>query len=124
MHALSPWPPPAGALWAIATWPTIVGDTYRASLAIQARLGGAGMPGLYTMGSDIAARILAQGHAVSGWHPIDSVGQAITRGIAAFLVLLRMAVDGVLVLLARVEFPLGAAVAPLLLPGLAFGLTS
>src|SRR5690349_9361667 len=82
------------------------------------------MPGLYTMGGDIAARIPAQGGAASGWHPIDSVGQALTCGIAASLVLLGMAVDGVLVLLARVEFLPGAAVAPPLLPGLAFGLTS
>jgi len=114
----------AGTLWTIATWPTIVGDTYRASLEIQARLGGAGMLGLYSMAADIAARILAQGGSVSLLHPVDSVGQAITCGMAAFLILLGMGVDGVLVLLAQVEFLLGAAVAPLLLPGLAFGLTS
>jgi len=51
MHAHPRGPPPAaGTLWAFATWPTIVGGTYRASLAIQARLGGPGMPGLYGMG--------------------------------------------------------------------------
>src|SRR5689334_7977452 len=114
----------AGTLWTIATWPTIVGDTYRASLEIQARLGGAGMLGLYSMAADIAARILAQGGSVSLLHPVDSVGQEITCGMAAFLILLGMGVDDILVLLAQVEFLLGTAEAPLLLPGLAFGLTS
>ena len=53
----------AGTLWTIATWPTIVGDTYRASLEIQARLGDAGMLGLYSMAADYYrfARVLAEG---------------------------------------------------------------
>ena len=54
----------AGTLWAIATWPVIVGDTYHASEAILRVLtGGQGILGLYTLGGDVAARILAQGGA-------------------------------------------------------------
>ena len=67
---------------------------------------------------------MAQGGAVVGWHPVNSLAQAIACGVAALLVLLGMAVAGMLVLLAQIEMLLGAAVAPLLLPGLAFGLTS
>ena len=52
------------------------------------------------------------------------MAQAIACGIAALLVILGMGAAGILVLLAQIEMLLGAAVAPLLLPGLAFGLTS
>jgi len=115
----------AGTLWGIASWPVIVGDTYHASEAILRVLtGGQGMLGLYTLGGDVAARILAQGGAASWWHPVDSVAQAIACAIAALLVVLGMGAAGILVLLAQIEMLLGAAVAPLLLPGLAFGLTS
>src|SRR4051812_46375248 len=115
----------AGTLWTIAAWPTIVGDTFHASDAILRLLtGGSGILGLYTLGGDVAARILAQGGAVSYWHLLDSAAQAITYGIAALLVILGMGAAGILVLLAQVEMLLGAAVAPLLLPGLAFGLTA
>src|SRR3954468_13824918 len=115
----------AGTLWGIASWPVIVGDTYHASEAILRTLtGGQGMLGLYTLGGDVAARILAQGGAASWWHPVDSVAQAIACGIAALLVILGMGAAGILVLLAQIEMLLGAAVAPLLLPGLAFGLTA
>ena len=115
----------AGTLWGIASWPVIVGDTYHASEAILRMLtGGQGMLGLYTLGGDVAARILAQGGAASWWHPVNSVAQAIACAIAALLVILGMGAAGILVLLAQIEMLLGAAVAPLLLPGLAFGLTS
>src|SRR4051812_8260989 len=115
----------AGTLWGIASWPVIVGDTYHASEAILRMLtGGQGMLGLYTLGGDVAARILAQGGAASWWHPVDSVAQVIACAIAALLVVLGMGAAGILVLLAQIEMLLGAAVAPLLLPGLAFGLTS
>ena len=114
----------AGTLWAIATWPTIVADTYHASQAVLGMLiGGDGLVGLCTLAGDAAARVLAQGGAVDYWHPFDSTAQAITAGIAAFFVLLGMAVAGILVLLAEIELLVGAAVAPLILPGLAFGLT-
>lgn len=115
----------AGTLWGIATWPTIVADTFHASQAVIGMITGTdGMLGLYTLGADVAARILAQGASVSLMHPVDSVAQAVAAGLAAFLVILGMAVAGILVLLAEIELMIGAVLAPLLLPGLAFGLTA
>lgn len=114
----------AGTLWGIASWPTIVGDTFHASETILRMLtGGTGIVGLYTLGGDVAARVLAEGSAVSLWSP-SSWAQAVVAGAGAFLVLLGMAATGILVLLAEIELLVGAALAPLLLPGLAFGLTT
>src|SRR5436305_4119334 len=48
-------------------------------------------------GKDVAARILAQGGAISYMHPLDSAAQAITCGIAALLVILGMGAAGILV---------------------------
>jgi len=115
----------AGTLWTIATWPVIVGDTYHASESILRMLtGGSGTLGLFTLGLDVAARIWAQGGAASWWHPLDSTAQAVACAIAGILVILGTGMGGILVLLAQIEMLLGAAVAPLLLPGLAFGLTA
>src|SRR4051794_37500336 len=61
----------ACTMWTIASWPTIVGDTYHASNDILRRLtGGDGILGLYSLGGDVAARIMAQGGVVSFWHPV------------------------------------------------------
>jgi len=115
----------AGTLWTIATWPVIVRDTFTGCQRIIGMLtGGSGILGLYTMAATIAGRIMAQGGAIDGWHPFNSLAQAVVCGVAAALVLLGLAVDGALVLLAQVEMLVAAAVAPLLLCGLAFGLSS
>ena len=103
----------AGTLWTIATWPVIVRDTFDGCQRIIDMLtGGSGILGLYSMAAGIAARIMAQGGAIDGWHPFNSLAQAVVCGVAAALVLLGLAVDGALVLLAQIEMLVAAAVAP------------
>jgi hypothetical protein len=114
----------AGTLWGISTWPTIVGDTFHASDTVLSMLtGGTGLVGLFTLGGDTAARVIAEGSAVSVWSP-TSWAQAIVAGFCALIILLGMAWAGMLVIMAQIEMLIGAVLAPLLLPGLAFGLTS
>ena len=114
----------AGTLRGISTWPTIVGDTFHASDTVLSMLtGGTGLVGLFTLGGDTAARVIAEGSAVSVWSP-TSWAQAIVAGFCALIILLGMAWAGMLVIMAQIEMLIGAVLAPLLLPGLAFGLTS
>lgn len=116
----------AGTFWAIREWPTIVrGALDAARAAIGLMIGGYSGPStLFGMANDIAGRVGAEYSSFSITAPLTGIADALMGALAAILIWLGLAVTGLLAVLAEFQLLIGAAVAPLVLPALAFGLTS
>jgi hypothetical protein len=112
--------------WALQHWAEIMqGSLNAARGAVGLFVGGYGGPSsLFQMASDIFERIAAERVAFSITSPIDSIVDGLIAAIGAFAVWLGLVVTGLLAVLAEIELLLGAAIAPLILPTLAFGPTA
>ena len=109
--------------WALQHWAEIMrGALDAARGAVGLFVGGYGGPSsLFQMASDIFERIAAERVAFSITSPIDSIVDGLVAAIGAFAVWGGLVVTGLLAVLAEIELLLGAAIAPLILPTLAFG---
>jgi hypothetical protein len=109
--------------WALQNWAGIMqGALGAARGAVGLFVGGYGGPSsLFQMASDIFERIAAERVAFSITSPIDSIVDGLVAAIGAFAVWGGLVVTGLLAVLAEIELMLGAAIAPLILPTLAFG---
>lgn len=109
--------------WALQNWAGIMqGALDAARGAVGLFVGGYGGPSsLFQMASDIFERIAAERVAFSITSPIDSIVDGLVAAIGAFAVWGGLVVTGLLAVLAEIELLLGAAIAPLILPTLAFG---
>ena len=116
----------AATLWVIGTWPQIVlGSLDAARAAIGLLIPGYAGPGLlFAMATDIAGRLQVQQISFSWsapWlYPVDMMVAA----IATILIWLGLSVTALLTVVAEFELLIASAIAPLLLPALAFGVTS
>jgi hypothetical protein len=112
--------------WTLQHWAEIVrGALDAARGAVGLFVGGYGGPSsLFEMASDIFERIAAERVAFSITSPIDSIVDGLVAAIGAFAVWGGLVVTGLLAVLAELELLLGAAIAPLILPTLAFGPTA
>lgn len=108
--------------WALQNWAGIMqGALDAARGAVGLFVGGYGGPSsLFQMASDIFERIAAERVAFSITSPIDSIVDGFVAAIGAFAVWGGLVVTGLLAVLAEIELLLGAAIAPLILPTLAF----
>jgi hypothetical protein len=111
-------------VWAVAHWATITMDTLHASRRmIGLMVGGySGPSALFTMANGITARILTEYISVSLWSP-STWADPLFGAMAALLVWVGLTVTAVLAVLAEFELLIGAAVAPLILPAMAFGVS-
>ena len=109
--------------WALQNWAGIMqGALDAARGAVGLFVGGYGGPSsLFQMASDIFERIAAERVAFSITSPIDSIVDGLVAAIGAFAVWGGLVVTGLRAVLAEIELLLGAAIAPLILPALAFG---
>lgn len=114
----------AGTYWAITYWPDITTGTLDAArAATRLLLGGYDGPQtLFQMADNVAARMTIENSAISVWSP-STYGDAIATAIASIFVWIGLTVTGLLAVLAEFQLLIGAAVAPLILPALAFGFT-
>lgn len=115
----------AGTYWAVSYWPDITLGTLRAARAAAGLLigGYSGPASLFGMANDTAGRIITESQAALSFTDLGSIGNAVASAIAALAVWFGLSVTGLLAILAEFELLIGAAVAPLVLPALAFGLT-
>lgn len=109
--------------WALQNWAAIMRGALDAARGAVGLLvdGYAGPSSLFAMASDIFERIAAERVAFSITSPIDSIVDGLIAAIGAFAVWLGLVTTGLLAVLAEIELLLGAAIAPLILPALAFG---
>jgi hypothetical protein len=115
----------AGTFWAISHWPEITTGTLQgARAAIGLLTGGYDGPAtLFQMANDVSARVFTETNGLSMWS-ISTYIEAIVSGLAGILIWLGLSVTGLLAILAEFQLLIGAAVAPLILPALAFGFTT
>lgn len=115
----------AGTYWAIGYWPDITLGTLRAARAAVGLLIGnySGPATLFKMASDVSGRITAEAAVPVRFWDFNGQAQQVVEGFASILVWLGLSVTGLLAVLAEFELLIGGAVAPLVLPALAFGLT-
>jgi len=109
--------------WALQNWGGIMqGALDAARGAVGLFVGGYGGPSsLFQMASDIFERIAAERVAFSITSPVDSIVDGLVAAIGAFAVWFGLVTTGLLAVLAEIELLLGVAIAPLILPALAFG---
>jgi type IV secretion system protein TrbL len=75
------------------------------------------------MANDVSARVFTETNGLSMWS-VSTYVEAIVSGLAGILIWLGLSVTGLLAILAEFQLLIGAAVAPLILPALAFGFTT
>ena len=116
----------AGTAWAIMAWPGLVQGTLAwvdqmIALAIPVWTG---PEVLFGMAIDLAGRMEVE--PISAMWAAGPAGHALAGvwNCAALFVLVGLSIPGVLVWWCRIELILGLSLAPLVLPGLAFGLTA
>lgn len=116
----------AGTAWAIMVWPELVQGTLgwvdqMIALAIP---GWTGPEVLFGMAIELAGRMEIE--PLSAMWVAGPAGHALAGiwNCAALFVLVGLSIPGVLVWWAKIEMLLGMALAPLVLPALAFGLTA
>lgn len=114
-----------GTFWAVTYWPDITRGTLDAARAATGLLlgGYSGPSTLFQMANDVAGRVLSEKVAVSLWSP-STYADGFVAGISGVLIWLGLSITGLLAVLAEFQLLIGAAAAPLVLPALAFGLTS
>ena len=115
----------AGTFWAISHWPEITTGTLQgARAAIGLLTGGYDGPAtLFQMANDVSARVFTETNGLSMWS-FSTYVEAVVSGLAGILIWLGLTVTGLLAILAEFQLLIGAAVAPLILPALAFGFTT
>lgn len=116
----------AGTAWAITAWPELVQGTlaWVDHLIASTIPGWHGPAALFSMAIDLAGRLEVE--AISAMWAAGPAGNALA-GIwngAALFVVVGLSIPGLLLLWAKLEMLLGMALAPLVLPALAFGLTA
>jgi hypothetical protein len=95
-----------------------------ARAAIGLLTGGYDSPAtLFQMANDVSARVFTETNGLSMWS-FSTYVEALVSGIAGILIWLGLTVTGLLAILAEFQLLIGAAVAPLILPALAFGFTT
>jgi hypothetical protein len=116
----------AATFWGIREWPAITHGTLDAArAAVGLMIGGYSGPSmLFQMANDVTGRVLAEYTSFSITAPVTSIADGIMGALSAVLIWLGLAITGLLAVLAEFQLLIGAAVAPLVLPALAFGLTN
>lgn len=115
----------AGTTWALKEWQDIVlGTLNGARNAIGVVIPGyAGPSSLFAMATEIAGRIELE-QVACGWNAARCIGLAVLGGLSGIIVWVGLAWAGLLATIAEFQLLIGAVAAPLLLPALAFPLTS
>lgn len=116
----------AGTYWAVAYWDQLARGALEAARRATGLLipGYAGPGGLFTLATDIVQRAVVEaGEQFSSWSP-EAWAAALVNGLLAIIGWICLIMVGIQAFLAEIELLLGAAVAPLLLPFLAFGPTA
>ena len=115
----------AGTTWVLKEWQDIVlGTLNGARNAIGVVIPGyTGPSSLFRMATDIAGRIELE-QVACGWDAWRCIGLAVLGGISGIIVWVGLAWAGLLATIAEFQLLIGAVAAPLILPALAFPLTS
>lgn len=116
----------AGTYYAIGFWPEITMgalQSARAAIGLMVQGGYGGPTTLFHMANDISGRLEFQGVAFQWSSPMASVLAGVTSAFIPILVWVGLSLTGLLAALAEFELVIGSAVAPLVLPALAFGFT-
>lgn len=114
-----------GTLWVITEWGDIVRGTLDGARNVIALVipGYTGPSGLFGMATEITGRIELEAVAC-GWNSLRCVGVAMLAAITGPIVWIGLAFTGLLATIAEFQLLIGAVAAPLILPALAFPLTS
>lgn len=115
----------AGTLWAIREWSTIVRGTLNGAREAIAQVipGYTGPSALFGMATDIAGRIELEAIACS-WNSMRCLGLSFLAALTGPIVWVGLAFTGLLATIAEFQLLIGAIAAPLVLPALAFPITS
>lgn len=111
--------------WLILLWPGLVMDTRAWTHEVIGRLLGAVYAGPSTVFRLAGTMIRRMGaEQMSVWTAVSNPLNMLAAGFAMAMTFLGFCVAGILAVLAEIEFLIGCAVAPLLLPGLAFSVSA
>jgi hypothetical protein len=112
--------------WALAYWDQLSrGALDAARRAVGLLVPGYGGPGaLFTLGTDVAERIIVEVGAAASLTSPSTWGPALANTFLAIIGWVCLVVVGIQAVLAEIELLMGATVAPLLLPFLVFGPTA
>lgn len=116
----------AATYWVLDQWGTIISGTLAAARQAIGLLipGYSGPSALFDLGVDIASRVIMEDTASSWLDPVGAIGAAAATAIVPVLIIVGFFLTGLLAVLAEFQLLIGSAVAPLILPALAFGITA